>query len=1069
MADDGSADERDDDRAKRSGGMGSFFASFANAMLERSLPAIREWLKSRLGPRATLGKVEMDGPRIRVSDARVPLGARLVLEVERATLLSNPEDFVAGLPPARLESLEGRLVAIDPGGREPVFVAPVTAEGNPKESSAWVDADVDVREGTWRQERGVGDAAPLRGHGHLRIGADGWVARDVTLESGASTVRARGRGSLSEGGVPEIAVEADRARAGHFLDALVAFTGRELRVPPLLWHSQLDGEARIGPEGAHAKLTLQTDTSHLEVELDADASGAFDRLVVRGRVGASELFRDDVWVLRERSAPIEVKARASGPGDALRGSLELRSDALATRLTPDPRRLTASLAISDEDALGALELDGAVSLRLESSIAPDGALDGRGAATLGLDAIELLGLRAGGDPVELALTLAGSRRAPSLSLAGTVDDAELRPAHGAAIRVRRGRLRATVGPDPSLHAEARLGRGWVQVELDRTTSRAHAQRLDLGAVAALAGVGWLGPGGRFDWPADAQLWADLTREGPLLRGDVHVETPGSRVSFRPLRLHAEEGLDGTTVDGIVDVDEATRAGLLPGLLTPSGPAKVSLAAQVRGPRAAPAFEAVLTARRLAWRLGGPRSVLPPLTTERARAAISIRRDAFEIREASAELFGGRLDATSILFTTSRTKVLGLTLAGLSEGLGSWLARAAPGEEALPDLALDLSLEAPHGAFTGRAHLRTARSSLEARLGTDGASFTDDTAVTGTVAPADLAALGVPLEGDSPLHVVMRVAGPTADPEAHLDLRLLDAVLSAAGARVPIRSAHARATLSRRRLVWSQVELALLDGALRTRGVLGLSTSGFAGLAADVTLDELAIGEVELPDGPLSRWLDGRLSASAHLYGTRTLGARGRLRLEDPHYPGLDRLAPLLSRWRLPVPDARGDAPLEASFALDAEGFSVRDARSSVPGILAVGTLALREGRAEGEGELRIEGSWLAQSRLWRLPSRVLGDLRVPLSIEDVDGMVRARADLWAAVSRALDRFFGRGEEPALPAPPEPHPEDALGVESLVTRAALGGPGAADALGVLLDRGLTPEEIARLIEREKARE
>ena len=93
-----------------------FFASFANAALERSLPQIREWLKRRLGPRASLGGLALEGERVRLRDARLPFAGHLVLHVDTALLWADPAALVAAgvdlagaLRSVRLESMRGTL------------------------------------------------------------------------------------------------------------------------------------------------------------------------------------------------------------------------------------------------------------------------------------------------------------------------------------------------------------------------------------------------------------------------------------------------------------------------------------------------------------------------------------------------------------------------------------------------------------------------------------------------------------------------------------------------------------------------------------------------------------------------------------------------------------------------------------------------------------------------------------------------------------------------------------------------------------------------------------------------
>ncbi|HJL17715.1 MAG TPA: hypothetical protein RMH99_18770 [Sandaracinaceae bacterium LLY-WYZ-13_1] len=271
----------------RRGGRGGLLGTFANAVLGRTLPRVREWLRSRLGPGASLGALELDGARVHLLEARVPIGA-LELRVRRATLVTAPEDVVAGRAPVRLERLEGELRG---GGGD--FTAPVVLSGRPGATAAWIDADVEVKGARWRPAHGVGDAAPMDGTARLRITVDGWALEDAALESGASRIRLSARGSLRDRtrGLTEARLEASEARIGHFLDALTAWTGRPPPpAMPIPWDARLDGRVALTRAGRiDASLTLGTSQSRLALELDAGRDGSVRSGSLCGEIGWDDL------------------------------------------------------------------------------------------------------------------------------------------------------------------------------------------------------------------------------------------------------------------------------------------------------------------------------------------------------------------------------------------------------------------------------------------------------------------------------------------------------------------------------------------------------------------------------------------------------------------------------------------------------------------------------------------------------------------------------------------------------------------------------------------------------------
>src|SRR5690242_11523056 len=94
-------------------GWRGMFESFANALIERTLPRVRDWLTERFGPGATLGSMEVEGKKVHLDDVRIPLGTRIVVTATRATFVTSADDLMSGgFDALSLERLEGGAIAM---------------------------------------------------------------------------------------------------------------------------------------------------------------------------------------------------------------------------------------------------------------------------------------------------------------------------------------------------------------------------------------------------------------------------------------------------------------------------------------------------------------------------------------------------------------------------------------------------------------------------------------------------------------------------------------------------------------------------------------------------------------------------------------------------------------------------------------------------------------------------------------------------------------------------------------------------------------------------------------------
>ncbi|MCB9598701.1 MAG: hypothetical protein H6719_38655, partial [Sandaracinaceae bacterium] len=156
------------------GAVGRVFHAFANAVLARTLPTVREWLASRFGPHATVGAMELDGSRVRLRDARLPIGPTAVLEVDVATFAARASESA----PLLLERLEGRLVVPDDDGGTR-FCAPLVLDGEAAPTGAeWVHGVVTVTDARWTASAGRDAQAPLSGTVTATVTSSEWSLTD---------------------------------------------------------------------------------------------------------------------------------------------------------------------------------------------------------------------------------------------------------------------------------------------------------------------------------------------------------------------------------------------------------------------------------------------------------------------------------------------------------------------------------------------------------------------------------------------------------------------------------------------------------------------------------------------------------------------------------------------------------------------------------------------------------------------------------------------------------------------------------------------------------------------------
>jgi hypothetical protein len=221
--------------------------SLANVLIDLGLPAIRQWLRDRLGPTADVGQVTTDGALIHLDAVLVPVGELGMLHLSRASM--------TGLPDIHLHAFEGVLVM-----RSGVRVDVEFGRTGPSEPGAWVSGELALR------------AAPSwTGRARLVAGAREWRLEGGVLESEGGSgerIRLAATGVFEAGEampVTTAGVAIERARAAVLIDTLASVRGR-----PIAWPRAIFPDARLRGE----LVWNATDGARVDIELAADGLGA---------------------------------------------------------------------------------------------------------------------------------------------------------------------------------------------------------------------------------------------------------------------------------------------------------------------------------------------------------------------------------------------------------------------------------------------------------------------------------------------------------------------------------------------------------------------------------------------------------------------------------------------------------------------------------------------------------------------------------------------------------------------------------------------------------------------------
>lgn len=261
------------------------FEGIANALLERAVPRVREWLQGRFGAGADVSGIRLEGREVHVDDTRVPLGERARLSIARATFRVTGE----AARPVVLQTLTGEL-RIDEGG----LIAPVRFEAAASvRAEAWIDGALRVERATWPRVDGTGEPASLDGSLDVIVTSTQFTLTRGELTSAEARIKVDAEGDLDETGSKRLGrarVELAGARLGHFTDAAHAITGVRIGgALTLLRDAVLEGVLHwTESAGLDADLHAHTARSKLRVR----ATAALDETIggsIEGDASVGEL------------------------------------------------------------------------------------------------------------------------------------------------------------------------------------------------------------------------------------------------------------------------------------------------------------------------------------------------------------------------------------------------------------------------------------------------------------------------------------------------------------------------------------------------------------------------------------------------------------------------------------------------------------------------------------------------------------------------------------------------------------------------------------------------------------
>ena len=323
----------------------ALFDELASAALAKGLPTFHKWLQARLGDDAEVGAARMEGARVVVERARLPLGPRIRLEVERASLAVAAQGL--GTPRFHLCDAFGRVV-VKGAGRE--LTGKLHLREGKQHGDPWLAGKLEI--GALAVS---GDA--LDGTLDVTVTAERWELAGMLGKQRVQASGAIGKGDAVRSlrvDLNDVTLAALSEHASAWLDTELVVEGLDGAARgrgDLLWNrgkltsrttwsavrfgeheipSPLGAVVSLAFEGGRARGEVKLDTPRSNVELSEieHENARFERATISGEVALADLLHASVFpdVLRPSArgdAQLELKLSGGASDWNVTGTVEL--------------------------------------------------------------------------------------------------------------------------------------------------------------------------------------------------------------------------------------------------------------------------------------------------------------------------------------------------------------------------------------------------------------------------------------------------------------------------------------------------------------------------------------------------------------------------------------------------------------------------------------------------------------------------------------------------------------------------------------------------------------------------